>query len=133
MLGDEVQIVREERGEEERGAYREVCLQRRRVPHAWQASPCVAIVPAPAPTTAGGPRPCWSLRQPAPPPHPLVASAATPAGDKASGEAVGEVTCGEAVGEVTCGEAVPSPDPTTAGRPCPQPAATWSEDLEIFG
>nr|XP_020149373.1 wiskott-Aldrich syndrome protein family member 2-like [Aegilops tauschii subsp. strangulata] len=36
-------------------------------------------VPAPAPTTVGRPRPCWSHRQPALPPPPLVAFAADPA------------------------------------------------------
>ena len=55
-------MTREERGEEVRGAYREVCLRRRRVRHARRS-----------PTTVGRLRPCW-------PPPPCPASPPPPAG-----------------------------------------------------
>nr|XP_020150611.1 formin-like protein 6 [Aegilops tauschii subsp. strangulata] len=67
-------------------------------------------VPAPAPTTVGRPRPCWSLRLHALPRlRPLlVTSAAGPAPASAPPldgcfhlEAMGEVTCGEVVGKVS--------------------------------
>ena len=65
-------MTREERGEEVRGAYREVCLRRRRVPHARRA-----------PTTVGRLRPRWPPpprpASPPPPAGPAPASAAGPA------------------------------------------------------